>query len=183
MEKGSYYPYNRLLLTLTVSFKVSQAVHAKKSFIFMQLWATGRAASVDVLKSSEDPSLPYVSASDIPLSGLSGPPPRPLTVAEIKEYVQLFADAAVNAVEKAGFDGVEIHGANGYLIDQFTKDTANKRTDMWGGSIENRTRFALEILKKVTAVVGEERTGIRLSPFADHRGKFALVVNTNHLHC
>ena len=85
---------------------------------------------------------------------------------EIQEYVQMYATAASNAVSIAGFDGVEIHGANGYLVDQFTQDVSNKRTDMWGGSMENRCRFALEVIKKVVSVVGEERTAIRLSPFA-----------------
>jgi hypothetical protein len=90
------------------------AVHAKGSFIFLQLWALGRTADAAQLK-SEDPSFPYVSASDIPLSGMSGPPPRPLTVPEIKEYVQLYVQAAKNAME-AGFDGVEVHSASWFTI-------------------------------------------------------------------
>ena len=114
-----------------------------------------------------------VSSSDIPLSdGKDGMKPRPLAHEEILGYIELFGQAAHNAVHRAGFDGVEVHGAHGYLIDQFTKDVCNKRTDIWGGSLENRSRFALEILKKVTGAIGEERTAIRLSPFADHRGEF-----------
>lgn len=94
-----------------------------------------------------------------------GPAPRPLTHEEILECIELFGEAARNAVLRAGFDGVEVHAAHGYLIDQFLHDTSNKRTDQWGGSIEGRTRFALEVVKKVVSIVGEERTGIRLSPF------------------
>ncbi|KAF9068696.1 hypothetical protein BDP27DRAFT_1265988 [Rhodocollybia butyracea] len=141
---------------------VTDAVHAKGSFIFLQLWALGRAASVDQLH-AEDPSLPLVSSSDIPLSG--APVPRPLTVEEISEYTDLYATAAKNAVHQAGFDGVEVHGANGYLIDQFIQDVSNNRTDAYGGSVENRCRFPLEVVDKVVKAVGAERTGIRLGPW------------------
>jgi 2,4-dienoyl-CoA reductase-like NADH-dependent reductase (Old Yellow Enzyme family) len=89
---------------------------------------------------------------------------------EIKEYVQWYATAASNAVHGAGFDGVEIHGANGYLVDQFTQDVSNKRTDAYGGSIENRARFALEVVDAVVNKVGAERTAIRLSPFGTYGG-------------
>ncbi|EEC00028.1 hypothetical protein MPER_00129, partial [Moniliophthora perniciosa FA553] len=102
-------------------------VHWKGSFIYLQLWALGRAAPLSQLH-SEDPSYPYVSASDVPLKG-THEAPRPLTKTEIEEYEELFAHAAKNAVERAGFDGVEIHGANGYLIDQFIQDVSNHRTD------------------------------------------------------
>ncbi|KAF7342493.1 putative inactive dehydrogenase EasA [Mycena venus] len=142
---------------------VTQAVHAKGSFIFMQLWALGRAANYAQMQ-SEDPSLPYVSASDVPLSSRSGPL-RALTVAEIKEYVGLYAQAAKNAIE-AGFDGVEVHGANGYLVDQFLQDVSNKRTDHYGGNVENRARFALEVIDAVAAAIGAERTAIRFSPWS-----------------
>jgi NADPH2 dehydrogenase len=87
-------------------------------------------------------------------------------MAEIKEYVQTYKNAAVNAVHRAGFDGVEVHGANGYLIDQFFQDVSNKRTDEYGGSIENRCRFALEIVDTITKAIGAERTAIRLSPWS-----------------
>lgn len=88
----------------------------------------------------------------------------------MKEYVQLYAKAAANAVHSAGFDGVEVHGANGYLIDQFTQSTSNKRTDEYGGSVENRCRFALEIVEAVIKEVGEKKTGIRLSPWGQTSG-------------
>ncbi|KAL5505025.1 hypothetical protein ACEPAH_7688 [Sanghuangporus vaninii] len=155
--------------------KIVDAVHAQGSYIYLQIWAMGRAADPSFLAQPDCPQNlggphPFVSSSDLPLSDRKdGVKPRPLTHEEILEYIELFGQAAYNAVHRSGFDGVEVHGAHGYLIDQFTKDVCNKRTDMWGGSLENRARFALEVLKKVTETVGEERSAIRLSPFADHR--------------
>ena len=84
---------------------------------------------------------------------------------EVKEYVHDYVTAACNAVFKAGFDGVEVHAAHGYLIDQFLQDVSNNRTDEYGGSIENRSRFALEIVEAISAKIGTERVGIRLSPW------------------
>jgi NADPH2 dehydrogenase len=138
----------------------------------LQIWALGRAASIEQLK-NEDPSFEYVSAGDVPLprspqqeeDGEEAPRPRALTKAEIAEYVQLFATAARNAVERAGFDGVEIHGANGFLLDQFLKETSNNRTDEYGGSPENNSRFVLEVAAAVSAAIGEERVGLRISPW------------------
>ncbi|KAF5353710.1 hypothetical protein D9758_008672 [Tetrapyrgos nigripes] len=146
--------------------EVTSAVHAKGSFIYLQLWALGRTAYSAVLK-AENPSYDLVSASDIPLSDHSKdePRPRPLTVPEIKEYVELYAKAASNAIHKAGFDGVEIHNANGYLLDQFTQDVTNHRTDEYGGSVENRARFTLEVVDAVVKAVGPRKTGIRFSPW------------------
>ena len=89
---------------------------------------------------------------------------------EIQEHVQMYATAASNAVSIAGFDGVEIHGANGYLVDQFTQDVSNTRTDEYGGSIENRVRFALEVIEAVVKAVGEKKVGIRLSPWGRFQG-------------
>ena len=86
--------------------------------------------------------------------------------AEIKDYIRLFGEAAANAVHKAGFDGVEVHGATGYLVDQFLQDVSNTRTDAYGGSIENRARFALEVVDAVAAAVGETKAAIRLSPWS-----------------
>ena len=152
--------------------KVTDAVHAKGSYMYLQIWALGRAASVEKLK-EEDPSFDYVSAGDVPVprtpeqdeKGEDAPRPRPLTKEEIAEYVQLFATAARDAVERAGFDGVEIHGANGFLLDQFLKETSNNRTDEYGGSPENNARFVLEVAAAVSAAIGEERVGLRLSPW------------------
>jgi NADPH2 dehydrogenase len=148
--------------------KVTQAVHQKGSFIYLQLWALGRAAAskdyqsggvaaYDVLSSSTtrfDEELPFAKA---------------MTVEDIKQTVQEYAQAAKNAIA-AGFDGVEIHGANGYLIDQFTQDTANERMDLYGGSIENRSRFATEVTEAVVEAVGASRTAIRLSPWSSYQG-------------
>ena len=144
------------------------AVHANGSYIFLQLWAFGRATKLEALK-AEDPNFEMVGPSATPVSP-SDPTPRPLTVEEIKTYVQWYADAADRAVNQAGFDGVELHFANGYLPDQFLQDVSNKRTDEYGGSIENRARFPLEIIKAVTSVVGEDRVGFRISPWNTWQG-------------
>ena len=128
--------------------EIADAVHAKGSFLWLQLWALGRVASEEFMKASGNGDL--VSSSDVP-AGEGAPAPRPLTEEEIQQYVKNYAQAASNAVKRAGLDGVEIHAANGYLIDQFTQDTANKRTDKYGGSVENRSRFALEVAKALTA--------------------------------
>ncbi|KAK0455306.1 uncharacterized protein EV420DRAFT_594258 [Desarmillaria tabescens] len=140
--------------------EITDAIHAKGSYIFCQLWALGRSADPKLLASK---GLPYVSASDVQLSSETAAP-RPLTVEEIEEYIELYAQAARNAIS-AGFDGVEIHGANGYLLDQFTRDVTNKRTDMYGGSIENRVRFPLEVVDAVAEAIGPERVGYRISPW------------------
>ena len=143
--------------------------------MYSQLWALGRGASIEQLR-RENPSFEYVSAGDVPLprkpqqqegeeNGVDPPRPRPLTKAEIAEYVQLYATAARNAVDRAGFDGVEVYGANGYLLDQFLKETSNNRTDEYGGSPENNSRFVLDVVAAVSAAVGEERVGLRLSPW------------------
>ena len=148
--------------------QVVDAVHANGSYIFLQLWAFGRATDLELLK-SEDPNFEVVGASAIPMSP-SNPTPRPLTVEEIKTYVQWYADAADKAVNQAGFDGVELHFANGYLPDQFLQDVTNQRTDEYGGSVENRARFPLEILEAVSKAVGEDRVGFRVSPWNSWQG-------------
>ena len=152
--------------------------------MYLQLWAMGRGASIEQLK-REDPSFEFVSAGDVALprtpqqeeNGVDAPRPRPLTKAEIAEYVGLYAKAARNAVERAGFDGVEIHGANGYLLDQFLKETSNNRTEEYGGSPENNSRFVLDVVAAVSAAVGEKRVGLRLSPWVTNLGTRFLVVN------
>ncbi|KAF7421212.1 hypothetical protein PC9H_011733 [Pleurotus ostreatus] len=143
--------------------QITDAVHAQGSHIYMQLWALGRCANPSILNAQ---NTPYVSASDIPLRASPSAIPRPLTVAEIEELAQSFGRAASNAINKAGFDGVEVHGASGYLMDQFLQDTSNKRKDEYGGSVEGRTRFALEVLEAVTREVGQDRTAIRISPWS-----------------
>lgn len=156
--------------------KVTDGIHAKGSKAFAQLWHLGRAGYPDPVGSGgaiPDDKFNYekdfVSASNVPMYE-GGPAPRPLTEEEIWATINDYATAARNAVEKGGFDGVEIHAAHGYLIDQFTQDTSNKRTDQWGGSIENRARFAIEVSKAVVKAVGVERVGIRLSPWSNFQG-------------
>lgn len=144
----------------------TNAVHEKGGRIFMQIWHGGRAAHPLLNGGKES-----VSASAIAIDGETHTPegkkpyavPRALTVDEIKSIVNDFRQAAINAKE-AGFDGVEIHGANGYLIDQFLRESSNQRTDEYGGSLENRSRFLMEVLDAVTGVLGSERVGLRLSP-------------------
>lgn len=178
-------PSSSNALTLATC-QVTDAVHAKGSYMYLQIWALGRTASPEQLK-GEDPSFEYVSAGSVPLptstdnDATPPPTPRPLTKAEIAEYVQLYATAARNAVERAGFDGVEVHGANGFLIDQFLKETSNDRTDEYGGSPENRARFALEVVAAVSAAVGEERVGLRLSPWLTLYGAFSFSFSPRRL--
>ena len=108
--------------------------------------------------------------------------PRALTEAEIEDYIARYAKAATNAVYGAGFDGVEIHGANGYLVNQFLQATSNQRTDRWGGDEEGRTRFAREIIDAVVDAVGPERIGIRISPWSSFQGE-ALLLDLHWLLC
>src|SRR5712672_999697 len=166
------------MLNLNKKKKVTDAVHAKGSFIFLQLWALGRAATPETLK--QEGGFELVAPSPIPLSmdksyvpgadGQAPAVPRELTVAEIKEYVRLYTTAAKNATQ-AGFDGIEFHSANGYLLDQFLQPGTNQRTDEYGGSIENRLRFPLEVIDSVAKAIGAERTGVRLSPWSRFQGK------------
>jgi NADPH2 dehydrogenase len=149
-------------------WQITDAVHANGSYIFLQLWALGRAAEPDVL-TKQDPPSPYVSASPIALTG-NQVTPRALTEAEIEEYIAAYAKAASNAVHRAGFDGVEVHNANGYLPDQFLQSVSNTRTDKWGGDEAGRTRFSREIVDAVVDAVGEERVGIRISPWSTYQG-------------
>jgi len=146
---------------------IVSAVHDKGGVIYLQLWARGRTADPEYLK--EIGGFDLVGPSDIPMSEDSHKP-RPMTEQEIQESISHYAQAAKNAVHGAGFDGVEIHGANGYLIDQFIQDVSNNRTDAWGGSIEKRSKFALEVSKAVVEAVGADKTGIRLSPFSTFQG-------------
>ncbi|KAK4692114.1 NADPH2 dehydrogenase, partial [Lecanoromycetidae sp. Uapishka_2] len=143
--------------------EVTNAVHEKKSYIFCQLWALGRAAKPEIVR-KEAGDRWFASSSATPMQA-GGEAPRALEKDDIWGFVGDYAQAAKNAIE-AGFDGVEIHGANGYLIDQFTQDVCNKRTDAWGGSVEKRSRFGLEVAKAVVEAVGKEKVGIRLSPFS-----------------
>jgi NADPH2 dehydrogenase len=156
--------------------QVVDAVHKNGSFIYLQLMALGRAANPESLQ--KDGGYPLVAPSPIPLPTKTederspAPPiPRALTVEEIEEYVVLYATAAENAVLRAGFDGVEIHAANGYLPDQFTQTNSNSRTDEYGGSVRNRARFVLEVAGGIVRAIGAEKVGIRLSPWSTNQGE------------
>lgn len=147
--------------------KVTDKVHERGGKIFIQLWHVGRISHVDLQANSAAPVAPsairakgktFVNGTFADVSE-----PRALELSEIPGIIDDFKRATRNALE-AGFDGVEIHGANGYLLEQFAKDGANKRTDAYGGSIENRARLMLEISKAVVAEAGADRTGIRISP-------------------
>ncbi|KAH1121446.1 hypothetical protein J1N35_004606 [Gossypium stocksii] len=151
---------------------IVDAVHKKGSIFFCQLWHAGRASD----NCFQPDGQPPISCTDKPIQAkthingvteASFPAPRRLTTQEITQVVNDFRKAARNAMQ-AGFDGVEIHGANGYLIDQFLKDQVNDRTDEYGGSLENRCRFPLQVVEAVADEIGADRVGIRLSPFADY---------------
>ncbi|WP_191487751.1 alkene reductase [Pseudomonas sp. FEN] len=146
---------------------VTEAVHAKGGHIFLQLWHVGRVSHVDLQENGAAPVAPsairaatkvFVNNNFVDVSA-----PRALEISELAGIVNAFRQAAKNAIV-AGFDGVEIHGANGYLLDQFLKDGANVRTDAYGGSVENRARLLLEVTAAVVDEIGAERTGIRISP-------------------
>ncbi|KAK5732293.1 hypothetical protein LTR17_010607 [Elasticomyces elasticus] len=147
---------------------IVDAVHAKGSFIYLQLWALGRAAGADSSAKNLQREGPYpvVSSSGVPISS-EYEEPKALTEEEIQTFVKYYANAASNSM-KAGFDGVEIHGANGYLVDQFWQDVSNRRTDAYGGSVEKRARFGLEVTKAVIEACGgdSKKVGMRLSPWS-----------------
>jgi N-ethylmaleimide reductase len=147
--------------------KVTDRVHDRGGRIFIQLWHVGRISHVSLQENNQPPVAPsairakgktFVGGTFADVSE-----PRALTLEEIPGIIESFRRGAANALQ-AGFDGVEIHGANGYLLDQFAKDGANRRTDGYGGSIENRARLMLEVSKAVVAEAGAGRTGIRISP-------------------
>ncbi|XXG39482.1 hypothetical protein AAC387_Pa01g0429 [Persea americana] len=139
---------------------IVDAVHKKGGIFFCQIVHAGRASNYELHPNGEAP----ISSTDKGLTSTT--PPRRLRIDEIPQIVNEFRLAARNAIE-AGFDGVEIHGAHGYLIDQFLKDGVNDRTDDYGGSLANRSRFALEVVEAVVNEIGSNRVGIRLSPFSD----------------
>ncbi|KAK2029180.1 FMN-linked oxidoreductase [Colletotrichum zoysiae] len=144
---------------------ITDEVHRNGCFIICQLFHIGRAANPET---AEAEGIEIVSSSAIPHDEAS-PVPRELTTDDIKRIVQDFATAAENAI-RAGFDGVELHGANGYLIDSFTQDVSNSRGDSYGGSVENRSRFVNEVMKAVGDAIGPQRVGLRLSPWSTFQG-------------
>jgi len=149
--------------------QVTDAVHAAGSRLYIQLMHVGRLSHPDNTPGRAQAVAPSVIAPQAQMFTQAGmqpiPAPRALSTDEIARTVEDFAHAARRAVE-AGADGVEIHGANGYLPQQFIAPNANTRADAYGGSIDNRARFTLEVARRVAAEIGPERTGIRLSPGA-----------------
>jgi N-ethylmaleimide reductase len=152
--------------------KVTDAVHAAGGRIVVQLWHVGRVSHVDLQPGGAKPGGAlghHRQNQDLLIkdgvgSFVETSEPRALDAAELPGIVQDYRHAARHAITTAGFDGVEVHGANGYLLDQFLKTGSNQRTDDYGGSIENRARLLLEVMRAVTDEIGGGRTGMRLSP-------------------
>src|SRR5271154_1263764 len=145
--------------------KVVDAVHAKGAKILLQLWHVGRQSHIDLQPDGQAPIAPSAIQAEIRALLAGGPAlgsmPRAIELSEIPGLVDEYRRAAQRAKE-AGFDGVEVHGANGYLIDQFLQDNSNRRTDAYGGSVENRARFLLEVVDAVKSAWGFGRIGARI---------------------
>ena len=150
--------------------KVTDAVHRKGGHIAMQLWHVGRISHTSMQPDGQDPVAPSAIAANAKTYDGKGfvetSKPRALETEEILRLLQDYRKAAENA-KKAGFDAVEIHGANGYLIDQFLRESSNRRTDQYGGSVENRTRLLKEVIEVVTSVWEPKRVGVRFGPFSN----------------
>jgi len=154
---------------------VTEAVHAKGGRIFAQLWHVGRISHTSLLPNGQAPVAPSAITPKARTFDGTGfvktSPPRALETSEIPRLVEDFRLAAINA-KAAGFDGIELHSANGYLIDQFLRDGSNTRTDAYGGSIENRTRLLGEVLAALVSVFPASRVGVRFSPFSSFSDAF-----------
>ena len=156
--------------------KVVDAVHAKGGVIFLQIWHVGRVSHSSLQPGGALPVAPSAVAIPADLKTVTADgkvvsyeTPRALLTSEIPGIIEAYRQGAKNAL-KAGFDGVEIHGANGYLIEQFLQSHTNLRTDQYGGSIENRARFLMEVTRAVIEVWGADRVGVRLSPYGVANG-------------
>lgn len=156
--------------------RVVEAVHAKGGLIFLQLWHVGRVSHSSFQPGGALPVAPSATAISEEFKAMTADgkvvayeTPRALETEEIAGIVAAYGQAARNA-KAAGFDGVEIHGANGYLVEQFLQSRSNQRTDAYGGSIENRTRFLLEVTQAAVDVYGADRVGVRLSPYGIANG-------------
>lgn len=157
--------------------KITDAVHSKGGRIVLQIWHGGRACHPDLNDGKE-----AVAPSAIAIEGETHTPngsvhytvPHALSDEEIPSIIEGFKQAAMNA-KLAGFDGVEVHGANGYLLDQFLRDGSNKRTGLYGGSIENRARLLIEVLNAVIDIWGSDRVGVRISPI----NSFNSMIDSN----
>ena len=168
--------------------KVTQAVHEKGGVIYAQLWHTGRVGH-SLVKNGELPIAPSAIAIEgqqhFTMEGMKYyETPRALSTEEVKTIVQEYKQAAINAIE-ADFDGVELHSAFGYLPNQFLAESANQRTDQYGGSNENRNRFVLEIMQEMVEAIGSDKVAIRLSPTSTYNNmvhqnpveQFTLLIN------
>lgn len=158
--------------------KVTDAVHEKDGVIFAQLWHVGRVTHPDNIGGEQPISSSAMKAENVKVfidNGTDEPDfvdvvePREMTKEDIKEVVEQYRQAALNAIE-AGFDGIELHAANGYLINQFIDSEANNRTDEYGGSTENRLRFLGEVVEAMVEAIGADRVGVRLAPFTSLNG-------------
>jgi len=168
--------------------KVTAAVHQNDGVIYAQLWHTGRVGH-SLVKDGELPVAPSAIAIEgqqhFTMQGMKDYEiPRALEISEIEQIIQSYKQAAINAIE-AGFDGVELHAAFGYLPNQFLSDSANHRTDQYGGSHENRNRFVVEILKEMVSAIGTNKVAVRISPSSTYNSiqhenpieQFHLLVN------
>ncbi|WP_196894523.1 alkene reductase [Aureivirga marina] len=151
--------------------KVTEAVHKENGKIFAQLWHVGRRSAKSITGTTplapsaiKNPDKVYGPLAEGGFGLIETDFPKAMTIEDINRTKQDFLQAAKNAME-AGFDGVEIHGAHGYLFDQFMRKDANKRTDIYGGNVENRIRFVLEIVKLLVEEIGADKVAIRISPF------------------
>ncbi|CAK2738524.1 N-ethylmaleimide reductase [Vibrio crassostreae] len=158
--------------------KVTDAVHEKGGVIFAQLWHVGRVTHPDNIGGEQPISSSAIKAENVKvfIDNDTDEPgfvdvvePREMTKEDIKEVVEQYRQAALNAIE-AGFDGIELHAANGYLINQFIDSEANNRTDEYGGSTENRLRFLGEVVEAMVEAIGADRVGVRLAPFTSLNG-------------
>ncbi len=158
--------------------KITDAVHRKRGFIYAQLWHVGRVSHSEHQANGGAP----VAPSAVPFEGVAftkdgwvaSTPARALEISEVEALVNEYRKASLRA-HAAGFDGVEIHAANGYLLDQFLQDGSNKRTDRYGGSFENRTRFLIEAIQAAASAVGIDHVGVRISP----TGEFGAMKDSN----
>jgi 2,4-dienoyl-CoA reductase-like NADH-dependent reductase (Old Yellow Enzyme family) len=173
---------------------VTSAVHEVGGKIFLQLWHVGRVSHVSFQPNGQAPVAPSaVKADEVSVFIETGPgegalakpsEPRALETEEVREIIGFYTQAAKNALE-AGFDGIEIHAANGYLVNQFISERSNQRTDQYGGSLENRLRFLKEIVESVSEVVGADKVGVRFAPLfettSEDRIYLGLVESDPHL--
>ncbi|PVI03248.1 putative N-ethylmaleimide reductase [Periconia macrospinosa] len=162
-------PHSPMILTKaqTAGWKaVVEEVHARRCPIFCQLIAVGRVSDPELARRD---GLQIVAPSAIPWNKDSAPIPVAMSAVQVADVIQSFVISARNAID-AGFDGVEIHGANGYLVDQFLQEGSNQRTDGYGGSITNRSRFAVQLLEAVGDAIGFDRLALRLSPWSTFQG-------------